>query len=104
MNIATAEDRSTLLCDAVNMTIEAAHGLQKLNEQTVSQILGNLVRSKLLGAEDSYHLKDQILDHTQFEKALDSRVATVLLRKGLVSDSMLTEISQRLTQIETRFA
>jgi hypothetical protein len=98
----TNEDRSTLLRDAVSMTMEAAHGLQKLNEQYVGQVLGTLVRSKLLGAEDSYRLKDRVLDQNYFEQALDSRVQAALQRKGIISDTMVSELQTRLNQLETR--
>jgi polyhydroxyalkanoate synthesis regulator phasin len=95
-------DRSDLLKEAVALTMAAAHGLQRLSENQISQMLGNLVRTKLLSADDSYRLRDQLLDSGHFEKAFNDRVEASLRRAGIVTNSMMADIQGRLGQIEKK--
>lgn len=82
--------------------MSAAHGLQRLNENQISQMLGNLVRTKLLSADDSYRLRDQLLDGGHFEKAFNDRVERILRKSGIVSNAMMESIQNRLKQLEQR--
>jgi len=97
---AAAEDRSALLRDAVTLTMEAAHGLQRMNEQQIGNMLGSLVRTKLLSADDSYKLKDRLLNPDEFERALDRRIQASLNRRGFVTEQMFSEMQTRLSNLE----
>ncbi len=98
----TSEDRTELLKDAVNLTMEAAYGLQRLDEQQINQLLNGLVRTKLLSADDSYRLRDQLMNEDAFARALDNRVEEVLKRKGLVTESTLQEIRNKISNLEAK--
>lgn len=89
---AIQEDRSHLLKDLATLSLEAAHGLQKMSDQQVSQVLSGLVRSKLMSADDSYVLKDRLLDRDAIDRAIDFRIEAALRRRGAVSD----ELSRKL--------
>ncbi|MDB5036857.1 MAG: hypothetical protein JWQ35_385 [Bacteriovoracaceae bacterium] len=83
---ASQEDRTKLLKEIATITLEATNGIKKINDQQVSQILGGLVRTKLLSADDSYLLRDRILDTAYLDNALDQRIEAALRRKGIVSE------------------
>lgn len=96
------EDRSQLLKDAIGITMEAAYGLQKLNEQHISNVLGGLVRSRLLSADDSYRLRDQLMDGESFQKAVDHRIEVTLKRRGLLTSEMVSDLHSRISHLERR--
>lgn len=100
----TSADRSQLLHEAISMTMSTAYGIQRLNENQIGQVLGNLVRSKLLSADDSYKLRDQLLDPSIFEKALDERVEANLRRKGVISEQMVQGLKSRIQELERKVA
>ena len=75
-------DRTQLLRDTVTIVMEAAHGLQKVSEPQLAQILSSLVKSKLLSAEDSYRLRDRLADTQAFDKVLERRIKRALIRKN----------------------
>ena len=83
--IDTGPDRSELLRNTVQLSIQAVFGLARLDEQQVSQLLGSLVRSKLLTADDSYRLRDRLLDSTALTRYLDSRIEASLRKRGIIN-------------------
>ncbi len=87
-----SEDRSPVLRQFVQTTIETLVGFQKLNEQQLNQTLGALVRTKALSADDSYTLRDQLLRTDYFDKALDSRIEAVLRKRGLLDNALLNRL------------
>lgn len=86
------EDRSQVLRHLIQSSIETLLGFQQLNEQQFNQTLGALVRTKALSADDSYRLRDQLSSAEYFERALDSRIESVLKRRGLIDDKVINEI------------
>ena len=86
------EDRSQVLRQLVQSSIDTLVGFQQLNEQQFNQTLGALVRTKALSADDSYKLRDQLTTTEYFEKALDSRIEAILKRRGLIDDKIINEV------------
>ncbi len=86
---APQEDRSKLLNELVTTAIDAIHGVQRANDHQIGQVLSALVRTKLLSADDSYSLKDQLNDREAIDRALDFRIESALKRKGLLSEEAL---------------
>jgi hypothetical protein len=86
------EDRSHLLKDLATLSIEAAHGVQKLNDQQVNQVLSGLVRTKLMSADHSYLLKDRLMDNDAVTRALDHRIEAALKRRGLIKDDLARQV------------
>lgn len=84
------------------MSVSTAHGVNQFSEQQVSQTMAGLVRSKLLNAEDSYKLQDGIKDTQAFEKAIQARIDRILEKKGVISQSRISELNSRLSRIEAR--
>jgi hypothetical protein len=91
-SLGTQEDRSNLLKDLTNLSIQAAYGVQRLNDQHVNQVLSGLVRAKLLSADDSYLLKDRLLDRDTLDRAIDSRIEAALRRRGVISNELTREM------------
>lgn len=98
MNV--SQDRTTLLKDVVSMSMAAAYGLQKLDEQQAAQVISGLVRTRLLSAEDSFRLRDELMNDRRFQMAIDSRIESALKRKGCVTNEMLEEIKERVSRIK----
>ncbi len=96
------DDRSGLLGEAVQIAMDCAHGSRPSNEQQVSQVLGNLVRSKLLSADDSYRLRDQLMDTTSFENLVNARIEVALRRRGLMTETALKNLQNRIQHLETK--
>lgn len=80
----TGEDRGPLLRDLTSLSLEAAHGVQKINDQQMNQVLSGLVRTKLMSADHSYLLKDRLLDTEALNRALDHRIEAALKRRNLL--------------------
>lgn len=75
-------DRSGLLKETIDIAMNSAFGSQNPDEQKVSQVLGDLVKTKLLTAEESYALRDKLLDSEAFDRFLTERVTAVLKKRG----------------------
>ncbi len=86
------EDRSQVLRQLIQSSIDTLVGFQQLNEQQFNQTLGALVRTKALSADDSYKLRDQLTTSEYFEKALDSRIEAILKRRGIIDDKIIHEV------------
>ena len=78
------EDRSHLLREFLSLTLEASPPNDSTKEQQMAQILGNLVKAKFLSAEDSYRLKDRLLDHDRLDQAIDHRIEIILKKRCLI--------------------
>lgn len=74
MSLENSCDRSLLIQKIIKAAFDAAHGVQSIDEQSLMQTLGELVKSKLLTAEDSYALRDRLLDTSRFDKLVEARV------------------------------
>lgn len=96
------DDRLNLLQETFAAALDTAHGLQKLNDQQIAQLMSGLVRAKLLNADDSYKLQDAILNRAQFDQTIDHRVEEVLRSKGVVTEASLQDLQARLGRIESR--
>jgi len=96
------EDRSQLLRDAAQLSMEAAHGAETANDQQIGQILGSLVRTKLLSADDSYKLRDRLMDSKGFERNLGGRIEAILKLKGILTVKTIEDLRTRLQTLESK--
>jgi len=101
---AISPERVNLLKDTFSAALDTAHGLQRLNEQQVNQLMSGLVRAKLLNADDSYKLQDLILNFSHFDRTIEKRVEEALRSRGIVTESAYQELQARLGRLETRVA
>ena len=95
LTTAGTEDRSSVLRQLIQSSVDTLVGFQKLNEQQFHQTLGALVRTKALNADDSYTLRDQLQKTDYFENALDSRIEVILKKRGLIDDAVIQDIRSR---------
>lgn len=96
---APTTNRIELLSKSMKMVVDSAFGSQNMSEQEITQTLGELVKSKLLSADDSYSLRDRIMDQESFTRSIDRRVNTALKRKGFTP---VSELQARLARMEGR--
>ncbi len=99
---AASDERLGLLRETFSAALDTAHGLQKLNEQQIGQLMSGLVRSKLLNADDSYKLQDSILNRAHFDRTIEMRVEEALRSRGIVTESALKEIQNRVGRLESK--
>jgi len=93
------DERATLLREVFSAALSTAHGVQQHQEQQISQMMSGLVRAKLLTADDSYKLQDQILDKSLFERSIETRIEESLRNKGILTQRTIDELNTRLTRL-----
>ena len=77
-------NRAELIANTIQIAMDAAYGASTVNEQNIAHVLGELVRAKLLTAEDSYRLRDQLNDREFLDRILDQRIHLALRRRSLI--------------------
>lgn len=93
------DDRSTLLREVFSAALSTAHGVQQHQEQQISQLMSGLVRAKLLTADDSYKLQDQILDKNLFERSIETRIEESMKQRGVLTQKTIEDLNARLTRL-----
>lgn len=82
--------------------MEASHTGSGVTEQRVAEILGELVRNKLLTAEESYAFRELLLQNNNIESKLDERIQEALNRQGIVlGEDDFQNLEERLNRLET---
>jgi len=76
--------RTQLILKSVQLAMDAAYGKELNNEHEITEVLGGLVREKLMSAEDSYRLRDQLLDRRAIDRLIDRQIDKALLRRQRV--------------------
>lgn len=76
--------RTQLILKSVQLAMDAAYGKTLQNEQEITEVLGGLVREKLMSAEDSYRLRDQLLDRKAIDRLIDRQIDRAFLRRQRV--------------------
>ena len=76
-----SKNRVELINQSIRLAMDAAYGQPLENEQQITEVLGGLVREKLLSAEDSYRLRDQLLDREALHRLIDRKIETALARR-----------------------
>ena len=74
----TSQARMDLLNELLKTAAESAFGAHQIDEKRVAQLLGESVKSRLFTAEESYRLKDKILDSSHLDRAIDRRIEIAL--------------------------
>lgn len=82
--VPTTQDRSPLIVETVTMAMNAAYGTKTNEDQQVARVLGELVKTKLLSAEDSYRLRDQLNDSESLSRLIDKRIELALQRRAAI--------------------
>lgn len=75
-------NRSVLIQQALQAAMSAAYGLHPLNEQETNQLIGELVKAKLLTAEQSYLFKDKLYDRQAFQRYIEKKTREAIERKA----------------------
>ncbi|PIR21766.1 MAG: hypothetical protein COV44_11445 [Deltaproteobacteria bacterium CG11_big_fil_rev_8_21_14_0_20_45_16] len=65
------------------MAMDATYGMKNFDEQQMSQTIGELVKIKLLSAEDSYRLRDMMSDRTRIDRIIDRHIDKILQRRSI---------------------
>lgn len=92
----TSLERQELIRQSVSLAMQTAYGIQSATEEQLSQVIGGLVRHKLLSAEASYQLKDQLRDFDAIRRTIDHRIEMILRQKGILTPRLHQEIEQKL--------
>jgi len=79
-----ARDTATPIERIVEMATETSFGRKSFSDQQITETLGELVKSRLLTAEDSYRLRDQLTDLDRFDQFLGERLTAILQRRCLI--------------------
>ncbi len=66
--------RLDIIKELLETAVQSAYGTHTLDEKRVAQLLGDSVKSRLFTAEESYRLKDRLLDSSTLERAIDRRI------------------------------
>ncbi len=66
--------RLDIIKELLETAVQSAYGTHALDEKRVAQLLGDSVKSRLFTAEESYRLKDRLLDVSTLERAIDRRI------------------------------
>lgn len=83
------KDRTVLLRDMMSLAAEAALDEPTSSTEHMDGLMRELVREKLLSAEDSYRLRDQLTERGRLTKIIDHRIDQALHRRGLRIQSNL---------------
>ena len=70
--------RLDLISELFQTAANSAFGMHQIDETRVAQLLGESVKSRLFTAEESYRLKDKILDSSHLDRAIDRRIEITL--------------------------
>jgi polyhydroxyalkanoate synthesis regulator phasin len=101
---ALESNRNSILQSVVEAAMKVTMGLQRLSEQEIGQLMSGLVKSKLLTAEDTFRLRDQMMDPDLFFKAIDRKIDLYVSRQRIARQQKLLELKERLTRLENRAA
>ncbi len=66
--------RAEMIQQLVSLALRTTFDGKGIDEQSLMNLLGGLVREKLLSAEDSYKLRDQLLQNRGLDSYIDSRI------------------------------
>lgn len=83
MNLSQNENRSNLLKDFIHLSYSSLFSGDESREIAMNQTMSQMVKARLLSADESYALKDRLSDKIHFDSALDFRIEAILQRKGL---------------------
>jgi len=75
---ASLSARLDIIKELLETAVQSAYGTHELDEKRVAQLLGDSVKSRLFTAEESYRLKDRLLDSSSLERAIDRRIEIAL--------------------------
>lgn len=78
-----AFDRIQILEELMETAIHATLGSHQMDENRISQLLGESVKSRLFSAEESYRLKDKLVDQGRhLDRLIDLRIESILRQKS----------------------
>lgn len=70
--------RLEIIKELLETAVQSTYGTHAPDEKRVAQLLGDSVKSRLFTAEESYLLKDRLLDSSSLERAIDRRIEIAL--------------------------
>jgi len=76
-------EKSQLIGKICQMAMDATYGMKNFDEQQMSQTIGELVKIKLLSAEDSYRLRDMMGDRSRIDRIIDRHIDRILQRRSI---------------------
>jgi len=76
-------EKTQLIGKICQMAMDATYGMKNFDEQQMSQTIGELVKIKLLSAEDSYRLRDMMSDRTRIDRIIDRHIDKILQRRSI---------------------
>ncbi len=94
-------EREQTLKDLFSIATAVSHGIAPTSETQVHQVLSQLVRQKLLTADDSFRLQDQLRDIDAFDRTLDLRVERALQDRGQITANAIQTLKNRIAQLES---
>lgn len=68
-----SSQRIGLVQRAVHAAMDATYGSAQLSDQDINQLVGDLVKEKLISAEQSYPFRDRLLDRKAFSRYVGHR-------------------------------
>ncbi|MGA0162884.1 MAG: hypothetical protein ACO3LE_01350 [Bdellovibrionota bacterium] len=75
-------NRIELIRQVISIALNSTYQNEAIDEQKLMNLLGDLVREKLLSAEDSFKLRESLLQTRRLDSYIDSRIDSHLKKQA----------------------